>query len=88
MVRDRLAVIARERGMTVRDLVAELANGTPTLAELRLRAAGAADYLRSRVSADLDGDDVTSGEQFWREMESGRVPASLGRSERSDDQVG
>ncbi|GAA3752276.1 hypothetical protein GCM10022225_40880 [Plantactinospora mayteni] len=85
VVRDRLATIARERGMTVRDLVAELSNGTPTAAELRERAASAARYLRSRIGVDLDGDDVSAGEDFWRDVESGAVPSTLDRAASSDD---
>ena len=33
-VRDRLMVLARERGMTMRDLIAELAGAAPTKEEL------------------------------------------------------
>lgn len=36
-VRDRLLELARERGITMRDLVAELAGATPTKEELRKR---------------------------------------------------
>ncbi|GIG89146.1 cupin domain-containing protein [Plantactinospora endophytica] len=76
-VRDRLAVIARERGVTVRDLVAELSNGTPTAAELRERADSAARYLRSRLGVDLDADDISAGERFWQGIASGVAPSTL-----------
>ena len=76
-VRDRLAQIARERGTTIRDLVAALAAGTPTQPELDARAAATARYLRQHLSPELTDADVAAGEAFWRELEAGRVPSSL-----------
>jgi hypothetical protein len=48
-VRDRLAVLAAERGVTIRDLVEELARATPTRKDLEARHAAAMAYLREHV---------------------------------------
>lgn len=76
-VRDRLAVLAAQRGGSIRDLVAELARATPTREEMTERHAAAAAYLREHLSPDLDDADMALGEQFWSELASGRVPASI-----------
>lgn len=72
-IRDRLALLARERGTTVRDLVAELAHTRLSEAELRERATRATDYLRGRVVPDLDQEDIDAGDRFWRALESGEA---------------
>lgn len=84
-VRDRLALLAQERGTTVRALVAELAESLPTLAERQERSASVVNYLRTRVAADLDADDVQAGEDFWRELQAGRLPAALTRRDEGTD---
>jgi hypothetical protein len=76
-VRDRLAVLAAQRGATIRDLVAELARATPTREELAAQHSAAMAYPRERVCPDLGGDDTASGEWFWAELEAGRLPSSL-----------
>jgi hypothetical protein len=48
-VRDRLAVLAAQRGSTIRDLVAELAEATPTREELAARQAKAAAYIAEHL---------------------------------------
>lgn len=48
-VRDRLAVLAAQRGSTIRDLVAELAEATPTQQELAARQAAAAAYVAENL---------------------------------------
>ncbi len=73
-VRDRLAVLAAQRGATIRDLVAELAQATPTSEELTARHAAATTYLREQLAPNLD---TATGESFWAELEAGRVPSSL-----------
>jgi predicted DNA-binding ribbon-helix-helix protein len=76
-IRDRLAQIARERGMTTRDLVAELARATLTRDELRERATAAAEYLRARVAPDLTDADISAGVEVWRAIEAGGCPEAL-----------
>ena len=69
-VRDRLAVLAAQRGATIRDLVTELAASTPTQEELVARHVAATAYLRALLCPELDDDDLAKGEQFWRELET------------------
>ncbi|MGI8697198.1 MAG: hypothetical protein ACR2JQ_11245 [Mycobacteriales bacterium] len=75
-VRDRLAVLAAQRGATIRDLVTELAAQTPTKEELAARHATVTAYLREHLCPDLDGEDAAAGERFWRGLEAGRPPSS------------
>lgn len=75
-VRDRLALLAAERGVTIRDLVDELAQATPTRKDLQARHAAAMAYLREHVCPDLVESDIRAGERFWRELEAGRSPSS------------
>lgn len=70
VVRDRLAVLAAQRGSTIRDLVAELAEVTPTEEELAARQAAAATYVSEHLMPGFGADDVAAGERFWQELES------------------
>jgi hypothetical protein len=69
-VRDRLAVLAAQRGSTIRDLVAELAEATPTREELAARQAAAAAYVTEHLLPGFNASDVAAGEQLWRELEA------------------
>ncbi|MDT5024759.1 MAG: hypothetical protein QOE61_1185 [Micromonosporaceae bacterium] len=73
-VRDRLAQLARERGTTIRDLVAELAEATPTQEEMDAGAEAATAYVRDRINPHLSDADLAAGEKFWAEIEAGRLP--------------
>lgn len=75
-VRDRLAVLAAQRGATIRDLVTELAASTPTREELAARHLAATAYLRERVCPELDENDLAGGERFWRELETRAVSSA------------
>jgi macrodomain Ter protein organizer (MatP/YcbG family) len=75
-VRDRLAVLAAERGSSIRDLVSQLAEATATQEELTARYIAAAAYVREHLSPELSEEDLASGERFWRELEHGRVPVT------------
>ena len=77
-VRDRLAVLAAQRGATIRDLVGELAAQTPTREEIAARHAAATAYLREHLCPELDGEDAAAAERFWREREHGRTANSPG----------
>jgi hypothetical protein len=76
-VRDRLAVLAAQRGATIRDLVTELAANTPTQEELAARHAAVTAHLREYLCPELDDNDLAGGERFWREVETRPVPAAL-----------
>jgi hypothetical protein len=72
-VRDRLAVLARQRGCTLGELVAELAAKTPTQDELDARYAAAASYIQENLVPGFSEDDRKAGEQLWRDLDAGLV---------------
>jgi hypothetical protein len=76
-VRDRLLALARDRGMTMRDLVAELAEATPTQEELRARFEAAKAYCEEHFGVRLTQEDHDRAEQVWRDLEAGREVDSL-----------
>lgn len=76
VVRDRLAVLAAQRGATIRDLVTELAANTPTREELAARHVAATAYLRVQLCPELDDHDLANGERFWRGLETRPVSSS------------
>lgn len=84
-VRDRLAVLAAQRGATIRDLVAELATATPTREELDARHTAATAYLREQLCPDLDDNDAVAGERFWRELEARRMPRGVAQQPTADE---
>jgi len=81
-VRDRLAVLAAQRGSSIRELVTELARATPTREELDERHAAATAYLREHLCPGLTDDDQTAAEELWRELEAGRTPSPLNSTRR------
>ncbi|MEW2429107.1 hypothetical protein AB0877_13940 [Micromonospora sp. NPDC047644] len=76
-VRDRLALLANERGTTMRDLVSQLTQAALIADELRGRAARAEQYVRLKIASDLSPDDLTRGEDVWAAVEAGNAPESL-----------
>jgi hypothetical protein len=74
---ERLALLAAERGISIKELVDALVGDVPTGAELQARHAAAADYLREHLNVELTDDDLTAGETFWQDLAAGRVPESL-----------
>jgi hypothetical protein len=74
-VRDRLALLAAQRGSTIRDLVTDLAEATPTHEELTARQAAAAAYIREHLIPDFDQDDIDAGEELWRQLHAAQVHA-------------
>jgi predicted transcriptional regulator len=73
-VRDRLMVLARERGTTMRDLVAELAGATPTQEELDARYAETKAYVETHfLGRPYTEEDEKAGEQLWADLETGRL---------------
>lgn len=72
-VRDRLMELARERGITMRDLVAELAEATPTQEELRERYEATRAYVEKHfLGRPYTEEDAEAGERFWRDVVEGR----------------
>ncbi|MBT2392672.1 hypothetical protein J7E87_25370 [Streptomyces sp. ISL-1] len=76
-VRDRLLVLARERGMTMRDLIAELAGATPTKEELRKRYEETRAYCETHFGVTLTDEDHDRAEQVWKDLEAARPVDSL-----------
>ncbi|MEN8649521.1 hypothetical protein ABCR94_02415 [Streptomyces sp. 21So2-11] len=76
-VRDRLMVLARERGITMRDLLAELAGATPTQEELRARYEETKAYCEKHFGVTLTQDDHDRVEKVWEDLEAGRPVDSL-----------
>ncbi|MGW0907395.1 hypothetical protein [Streptomyces sp. NPDC002853] len=73
-VRDRLLELARERGMTMRDLVAQLAGATPTKAELRQRYEETKAYVEEHfLGGPYTEEDEKAGRQLWADLEAGRL---------------
>jgi hypothetical protein len=74
-VRDRLATLARERGTTIRELVADLADARLTRQELDARGAAATAYIREHLVPDFNEEDIAAGKQMLRDLAAGRLKA-------------
>lgn len=73
-VRDRLMVLARERGITMRDLVAELAGATPTAEELQARYEATRAYVEEHfLKGPYTAEDAAAGEKLWAELAAGQL---------------
>ncbi|TXS50241.1 hypothetical protein EAO75_10610 [Streptomyces sp. uw30] len=73
-VRDRLQELARERGMSMRDFVAELAGATPTKEELRKRYEETKAYVEEHfLGRPYTEEDERAGEKLWADLEAGRI---------------
>ncbi|MER8001999.1 hypothetical protein [Streptomyces sp. NPDC095613] len=73
-VRDRLLVLARERGLTMRDLIAELAGATPTQEELRQRYEETKAYVEKHfLGRPYTEEDEKAGEKLWADLAAGRI---------------
>jgi hypothetical protein len=76
-VKERLAVMARERGMTIREMLTDLVGLTPTPEQVAERAEAAEAYIREHLCPNLSDEDIAAGEWFWNELRAGRIPKSL-----------
>jgi hypothetical protein len=76
-VRDRLMVLARERGMTMRDLLGELAGATPTKEELNARYEATKAYCEKAFGVKLTQADHDQAEKAWQDLEADRPVDSL-----------
>lgn len=80
-VRDRLALLAAQRGTSLRDMVASLAEATPTREELDARYEAATSYLREHLAPGMTEAHLASAEHVWQELAAGRTPRSLDATE-------
>jgi predicted transcriptional regulator len=69
----RLATLARQRGCTVGELVADFAASTTTRDEIETRHAAATAYIRAHLVRDFNDEDIAAGEQMWRDLAAGRL---------------
>ncbi|WP_432094295.1 hypothetical protein [Streptomyces sp. bgisy100] len=72
-VRDRLRLLAEERGLSTRALVERLAETTPTEAERTERTARGIAYLRAHLGVGLTDEDLSEGEAWRNAIAEGRV---------------
>ncbi|WP_419996464.1 hypothetical protein [Streptomyces boninensis] len=73
-VRDRLMVLARERGISMRDLLAELAGATPTEEELQARYEATKAYVEKHfLGRPYTEEDAKAGEQMWADIAAGKL---------------
>jgi predicted transcriptional regulator len=72
-VRDRLRILAEERGISVRVLVERLADQTATEAERAEATARGLAYVRAHLCPDLTDEDVRSAQQWRADIAAGRV---------------
>lgn len=74
VVRDRLQELARDRGMTMRDLLTELAGATPTKEELRKRYEETKAYVEEHfLGRPYTEEDEKAGEELWAGIVSGNI---------------
>ncbi len=72
-VRDRLAKLAGERGISIGMLVAEFAAATYTREELKARHEQALAVIREHFVPDFNEDDMEMGRQLLRDLDAGRL---------------
>jgi len=66
--RERLGILAAERGTTIRGLVEELAGAQPTQAELKERGEKARAILREHMDVDVTEADLAAGDRLLQAM--------------------
>jgi predicted DNA-binding ribbon-helix-helix protein len=72
-VHDRLVTLARERGCTIGELVAELADTRLTRQELEARGAAARAYIRGNLAPDMTDEDFDDGQRLLDDIAAGRT---------------
>lgn len=72
-VRDRLRMLAEERGISVRALVERLAAQTATEAERAEATARGLAHVRAHLCPDLTDEDVRRAQQWRADIAVGRV---------------
>jgi hypothetical protein len=74
-VKERLAVMAREKGMTIAQMLTDMVGLTPTPEQLAERAAATRAYLQEHFG--VTDEDLAESKRFWQELQAGRTPKSL-----------
>jgi predicted transcriptional regulator len=72
-VRDRLRILAKERGTSTRNVVETLIAQSPTNAEREERTARALAYVRTNLCPNLSNDDVARAQQWHADIAAGRL---------------
>jgi hypothetical protein len=72
-VRDRLRMLAEERGISVRTLVGQLAAQTASEAERAEATARGLAHVRAHLCPDLTDEDVRCAQQWRSAIAAGRV---------------
>jgi predicted transcriptional regulator len=72
-LRDRLRILADERGTSTRSLVERLIAEIPTEAELAERNARSLAYVRAQLCPDLSDEDVRQAQQWRADIAAGRL---------------
>jgi hypothetical protein len=72
-VRDRLARLAAERGISMGELIEDLATATYTREEIKARHEQALAVIREHFVPDFNDEDIAKGEQMWRDLAAGRL---------------
>lgn len=62
--RERLGILAAERGTTIRQIVEELAGTQPTAAELHIRGEQARAYLRDHLGVTVTDTDLAAADRL------------------------
>jgi hypothetical protein len=77
--RDRLRILAAERGTTIGGLVSEFAYTQLTTDELKARGERVAAYIKANLSPDFDTDTDAKRrvKTFMDEVRAGRDPKEL-----------
>ncbi|MGA5874001.1 hypothetical protein [Streptomyces cinereoruber] len=75
-VRDRLAVIAESRGVSIRSLVQEFAESTLTEEERRERAERTREYLAEQFGVEVSDEESAAMGARLREAFGGRQDAA------------
>lgn len=71
--RDRLRLLAEERGLSTRAYVERLASAIPTDSERAERTARAIAYVRSNLRPDFSDEDVREAEEWRARIVSGQA---------------
>ncbi|WP_329142641.1 hypothetical protein OIU91_03470 [Streptomyces sp. NBC_01456] len=72
-VRDRLRILAKERGTSTRNVVESLIAQVPTNADRAERTARALAYVRTNLCPDLSDDEVARAQQWRADIAAGRL---------------
>ncbi|WP_018347506.1 hypothetical protein [Longispora albida] len=72
-VRDRLAEIADDQGLSVKKLLANFAENTLTRAERQARTEAASAYTAQHLVPGFGPEDLAAGERLWENLAAGHL---------------